>query len=1740
MNKICKKVIIIFIFLFIFLAISTKKICGVGFEFTANEEIVNGKSYYTFFTYVASSDYSKKIYRQKVSEDGYSYGEAIKNEIYITPVPAGTDGSYSGAMDHYDVSGIMIHPLAINKNGNGFDGLKNATDYYFRLTDGYDFNIKYDSVKNASQFNYDNTNDYINTEKVEQKSVYIKLDENSNKMKGSIVINIENYNNNVATENTRFFTEYTLVSDGEIVKYKYYVDKKFIDETIVSHTDPHFEYPYFYGYQGNKYNYYYSVPSGKDENKIRISLVLSTIYPDGNLHKMFTSAQFFYNMYVRGTTFGEGSKGKGLGKSAANDMDNDLRILKEESSAKVSVGHAIRNENGTTTPVTFSDEVKNNKESLITEKGYANNFESDVNTRIYTFGDDKNAYPDNKVVTVKNNISTLKYGGVKYKYTGYEIKNEDSSSSKIIGGESSVSVGLPKTGAINGTEVIFFYERDDSRNIYIGYYDESGKPLDFARSEQYYNGYINLFYNKSKFEEKYITFQNFIVKDTTTSHKDYVLKEIKYKAGRNISSVIPKYNGDNYSFDGFNNSSNSQEFTVPKENNYYYVALIYGKEEKIPKYKIKYVDESGKEIATSSSENQITKNGVTVEKKSIDGYRYKGVLTSKVNIGSLNKASVDVKSVTDTSASKYISYGKQDVLVVFVYSKITYYLRVKHAIYNDTGGNYENLLSLIDINKDFKQEKVTNFSSKSLINNAYYHQYILKSNETDVKLSEKEYKTTNALYKFNSMYFLRKMYNFPILSSTYESGDGKNENGEVNVTLSKNDETKIGAILTYFYDQFPKRTVNVYRKYIDDKNNEIALISPTGKYTVNNFEIYKENQNFLRGIFYYGEKSTMPSVANNLKYITANEKDIYEYNGKVKITYYNGSNDKSPISNNYTEKGLGTSISISSTNSKNKKQIDIVFYYTKKPDPEWITVCPKLNFKTVADYLKNAEGKENVATNTCKEKDKTYECTDENTTTQELVVPIGEDIKPIVNVPKVILIDSLSYSYDNTRGGIWQEVSVKNGKYNLRVVGYKALVLTEVKIKQNDGSNFVSLLSKDKVVYTNPNINNNSILDTELDNSSLGENIGEALKTMFECSNSSKSDYEEHVYRYGTSLKDINDYISKEIEGSNITIDTNAYNGVKSAYATVKYKAVNIGITNFSYYSNISPYLKEGSSSSVLGGDNSNNESGNYERTTKDSVKKKEYSTNSSYVNVYAPLSLSIAVEGINTVDHTTGKANSTLIQNNAKLKVTATIKSLTSYTEMSIQHIKDKYLKAYYYKFGFKVNYNGKPYESGSWIRGGESIEVLVNDSRLDNDNNTTTSVVSDYMNEIVCMAVTKNIPSYKNEDLTTIYDHYSSSNEITIPTDCKDSNETTTNNEWSETLKSNNKVKQDAYYAVKATKRIASIGRIYDFRITDCTDVDFKSVFRDSSKSGVNSLSGIVYFSGIKELEIFNSSTSNVLTNRKSPYTIPLGPYKHTNSNYVDAPKMGYRISFDVKTTGKYVTTSKAANELNSKYKKYVKITPSYYYIKKDGTGYNEKITLYYKNASNKYVKFIGSGFKISYKPNDGYRNVTNLGITNITDMFTDKYVTLEVSSQDGFNLNIESMCTNYSGYVQSWYGEFKLPNTTIAVADGGSVTNPLTDGYIGVKFDIKCIYIYDTQTTEVSYNTPNKNASGTNTTQWDYEGYLGFKNAGKEVAESDGLYLQFPKGKLMISSQDIYEKIRGTVVFFDLDNRASNDFE
>lgn len=355
------------------------------------------------------------------------------------------------------------------------------------------------------------------------------------------------------------------------------------------------------------------------------------------------------------------------------------------------------------------------------------------------------------------------------------------------------------------------------------------------------------------------------------------------------------------------------------------------------------------------------------------------------------------------------------------------------------------------------------------------------------------------------------------------------------------------------------------------------------------------------------------------------------------------------------------------------------------------------------------------------------------------------------------------------------------------------------------------------------------------------------------------------------------------------------------------------------------------------------------------------------------------------------------------------------------------------------------------------------------------------------------------------------------------------------------------DAYYFAKNTTSITNIGRIYDFKVTDCSDIDYKKVFRKTTGNNVNSLTGVEYFSGIKKFSIFSSDV-NTLEDRENVKSVssslktilPLGPYKNTDVSYVNAPKMGYRISFDLKTSGYYNYTE--SNAKNSK--RVIKITPSYYYISKDGQTYNStNIDLYYKNSDGKYVKFVGSDYTIYFKPKDGYRTKTNSTTTPDNEFMSEQLEPLKIGSSEGFTLDYKMMNTSNDNFIQSWYGEFKLPNSTI-VTENGNVSKPLTDGYVGVKFNIECI---DTDSSSkektISYNTNNKNASpNTNTSQWDYEGYLGFSNPGSAAGD---IALQLEKGTWTVNDNNSepkakYTDIKGTVALFDLDNRAANDFD
>lgn len=464
----------------------------------------------------------------------------------------------------------------------------------------------------------------------------------------------------------------------------------------------------------------------------------------------------------------------------------------------------------------------------------------------------------------------------------------------------------------------------------------------------------------------------------------------------------------------------------------------------------------------------------------------------------------------------------------------------------------------------------------------------------------------------------------------------------------------------------------------------------------------------------------------------------------------------------------------------------------------------------------------------------------------------------------------------------------------------------------------------------------------------------------------------------------------------------------------------------------------------------------------------------------------------------------------------------------------------------------------SGSKVEAGSLIKINKGDKEFNaiaSSNEAGKDIVSQVQNNVILIGVTNNMPSEALENLIfsnavkkyvvkndTIEEKYInttiSTNRVDFVDYCDANYENKQYHEKQYT--SWHDMYSDAYYFAMARAETTNVGRIYDFKVTDCSDIDYKSVFRKSSDTNnINDLTGVQYFSGVKLFNIYTNKI-NSLENRgeinisgsSAKKILPLGPYKNTNTSYVNAPKMGYRISFDLKTSGFF--------DGQSSYSREILIQPSYYYISKDGTNFDKEINLYYKNSDGKYEKFSGSDYTIYFKPKDGYRSVANSVTAGNTSGMSEQLEPLAVGSTSGFTLNSKMMSTADNNFIQAWYGEFKLPNSTIAVK-GSDVSKPYTNGYIGVVFNITSI---DKDSNgkvirEISYNHNNNNAAEdkrNNTTQWDYEGYLGFTNYGNKV---DTITLQLEKGEWKIDDSR-YQEIKGTVVLYDTDNRASNDFD
>lgn len=245
------------------------------------------------------------------------------------------------------------------------------------------------------------------------------------------------------------------------------------------------------------------------------------------------------------------------------------------------------------------------------------------------------------------------------------------------------------------------------------------------------------------------------------------------------------------------------------------------------------------------------------------------------------------------------------------------------------------------------------------------------------------------------------------------------------------------------------------------------------------------------------------------------------------------------------------------------------------------------------------------------------------------------------------------------------------------------------------------------------------------------------------------------------------------------------------------------------------------------------------------------------------------------------------------------------------------------------------------------------------------------------------------------------------------------------------------------------------------------------------------------------------------------------------------GYAISFDVKVAGVY----KATNA--------VRIVPRFYFLSKDGNTINENIILFYKNSDGKYVK-VGSdsdNYKLSYKPSDPYRlkeestekhlSSTNINLESLTKFYLYANQTSTVK---------EIVTQGFEGAVTTYYGEYKLPNTTIAVEideDGKyDINNPLTDGYIGVIFDLSAGSIkkgvFDESTFYVNKNKITETFGG----MWQLENYYGGKTEFKLEKATIAVQIH-NKETGAYTYTDLGQKMLGTVILYDADARASDDY-
>ncbi|MFY0519332.1 DUF5704 domain-containing protein [Lysinibacillus sp. UGB7] len=285
--------------------------------------------------------------------------------------------------------------------------------------------------------------------------------------------------------------------------------------------------------------------------------------------------------------------------------------------------------------------------------------------------------------------------------------------------------------------------------------------------------------------------------------------------------------------------------------------------------------------------------------------------------------------------------------------------------------------------------------------------------------------------------------------------------------------------------------------------------------------------------------------------------------------------------------------------------------------------------------------------------------------------------------------------------------------------------------------------------------------------------------------------------------------------------------------------------------------------------------------------------------------------------------------------------------------------------------------------------------------------------------------------------------------------------------------------------------VGRLYDLHITDITDYNWKTAFRQSDGVTPNNNS---YWVGLKGIDGDKRGNNN-------PFVLPVRHGSHPDGYQNVAVKTGYKFRFDMKTKGDMESIKDA-----------IRITPRFYHVSKDGRN-RQPVDLYYHDDNNYFVK-IGSDKDKTYRTvslNETLRNVPKNELANNASHyynFADRF-NLEETKNEFYetafarnymkHMSKEPTQTGPYGWQilnwklrtymgplenqvpqdtmippkevvskeQTWYSEYSLPAKLYVVPQNSSVQEAgrvgmlnenhplfLNNGYIIVNFDIETI--------------------------------------------------------------------------------------